>query len=99
MPISEFWLTIGDRFFFHSAIEQDYFFSQNQSKEIFFLEKNPSPPQNIKWTVPYGLNIIDCVTIITAKEYKCFFVILVNMMHDIPVIKTHNKIQLNLFYM
>ena len=44
MPICEFWVTIGDRlFFFHSAIEQYYFFSQNQSKEIF-SPKNPSPP-------------------------------------------------------
>ena len=53
MPISEFWVTIGD-YFCHSAIEQDYFFSQNQSKEIFF-EKNPQapPPLNIKYTVPY----------------------------------------------
>ena len=40
--MSEFWVTIGDKLF-HSAIEQDYFFSQNQSKEIFF-RKNPSPP-------------------------------------------------------
>ena len=36
--------TIGDRLlFFHCAIEQDYFLSQNQSKEIFFY-KNPSLP-------------------------------------------------------
>ena len=43
MPVCEFWVTIGDRLFFHSSIEQDYFFSQNQSKD-FFVKKNPSPP-------------------------------------------------------
>ena len=65
MPISEFWVTIGDWLFFsHGAIEQDYFFSQNQSKEFFFLrKKNPKPPpppplpQNIKWTVPNEINL------------------------------------------
>ena len=54
IPISEFWVTIGERlFFFTVPLSKIIFFSQNQSKEIFF-EKNPSPPPlNIKWTVPY----------------------------------------------
>ena len=30
-------------YFFHIAIEQNYFFSQNKSKEMFF-GKNLSPP-------------------------------------------------------
>ena len=55
MPVSEFWVIIGDRFFFHSAIEQDYFFSQNQSNEIFFKKKPSPPPPTIKWTVPNNI--------------------------------------------
>ena len=31
--------------FFHCAIEQDYFFSQNQSKDFFFEKKNQGPPE------------------------------------------------------
>ena len=44
MPITEFYVSIGDRlFFFTVPLSKIIFFSQNQSKEIFF-EKNPSPP-------------------------------------------------------
>ena len=53
MPISEFWLHYWRQIiFFTVPLSNIIFFSQNQSKEIFF-EKIPSPPpQNIKWTVP-----------------------------------------------
>ena len=33
------------------------FFSQNQSKEIFF-QNSPGPPQNIKWTVPKDMTLM-----------------------------------------
>ena len=43
-PISWVWVTLLETdYFFHCAIEQVYFFSQNQSKEIFF-QNSPAPP-------------------------------------------------------
>ena len=44
MPISEFWLHYWRQIiFFTVPLSNIIFFSQNQSKEIFF-EKIPSPP-------------------------------------------------------
>ena len=44
MPVSEFWVTIGDRLIFYGAIEQDYFFQPKSEQGIFFEKKKQAPP-------------------------------------------------------
>ena len=53
-PISQFGLHYCRQIiFFTVPLSKFIFFSQNQSKEIFFQNiPGPPPPQNIKWTVP-----------------------------------------------
>ena len=56
MPISEFWVTIGDRLFFSQCHWARLFFLAKIRARKFFSKKTQAPPpQNIKWTVPYAV--------------------------------------------
>ena len=46
MSISDSWVRLLETdYFLHSAIKQDFFFSQNQGKEFFYEKKKQAHPE------------------------------------------------------
>ena len=69
MPISEFWVTIGDRLFPSQCHWARLFFSQNHSKEFFSKKKNPSPPPRIS----NGSCLTPCVPTVATDVFYLDF--------------------------